>query len=116
MNDELMFDYLLGMGQMRPEQDELKRKQAMIEALRQNAMTPAQGQMVGKHYVAPGLAQVAAQLGSAYMAKQGQTGVDAGMKGMNDRQAKMLEELRKRRMGSLGNQDDELNAYFGSAQ
>ena len=27
MNDDLMFDYLLQMGAMRPEQEELKRKQ-----------------------------------------------------------------------------------------
>ena len=30
MNDELMFEYLMQMGAMRPEQEELKRKQAMV--------------------------------------------------------------------------------------
>jgi hypothetical protein len=85
------------MGAMRPEQDELKRKQAMVDALRQSALTPMQGQMIGKHYVAPGLAQGIAQLGQAYMAKQQQNDVDASMKGFNTRQAQMLEELRRRR-------------------
>jgi hypothetical protein len=97
MNDDLMFDYLLQMGAMRPEQDELKRKQAMVDALRKTALTPMQGEMVGKHYVAPGLAQAAAQLGTAYFANQGQQGVDQSMQGMNARQAQMLDELRKRR-------------------
>lgn len=97
MNDELMFDYLLQMGAMRPEQEELKRKQAMVEALRGQAMQPMQGQMVGKHYVAPGIANAIAQMGTAYMAGQQQKGVDAGMQGMNEKQRLALEEMRKRR-------------------
>ena len=98
MNDDLMFDYLVQMGAMRPEQDELKRKQAMVDALRQSAMTPMQGQMIGKHYVAPGLAQGIAQLGQAYMAKEQQGGVDSKMRDFNMKQAAALEELRRRRM------------------
>lgn len=97
MNDDLMFDYLLQMGAMRPEQEELKRKQAMVEALRGQAMQPMQGQMVGKHYVAPGIANAIAQMGTAYMAGQQQKGVDASMQGMNERQRLALEEMRKRR-------------------
>lgn len=101
MNDDLMFDYLLSMGAMRPEQEELKRKQAMVDALRGQAMQPMQGQMVGKHYVAPGIANAIAQMGTAYMAGQQQKGVDAGMQGMNEKQRLALEEMRRRRrMGS----------------
>lgn len=102
MNDDLMFDYLLEMGAMRPEQEEMKRRQAMVEALRGNTMQPLQGQMVGKHYVAPNIAQAAAQLGSAYMAKQGQAGVDQGMKDMNAMQRQRLEELRRKRSMGMG--------------
>ena len=102
MNDE-MIEYLLSMGAMRPEQDELKRKQAMVDALRGQAMTPMQGQMVGKHYVAPGIANAIAQMGTAYMAGQQQKGIDAGMAGMNARQGgalrDMQERLRRKRMG-----------------
>lgn len=97
MNDDLMFDYLLQMGAMRPEQDELKRKQVLVDALRKNALSPIEGQMAGKVYVAPGLGQVASQLGQAYIAKQQQGNVDQGLAGMNARQAQMLEEMRKRR-------------------
>jgi hypothetical protein len=102
MNDDAMFEYLLQMGAMRPEQDELKRKQAMVDALRKNALSPIEGQMAGKVYVAPGLGQVAAQLGQAYLAKNQQGNVDQSMQGMNARQAQMLEEMRKRRMGGAG--------------
>ena len=106
MNDDLMFDYLLQMGAMRPAQDELKRKQAMVDALRGNALKPMEGQMIGKHYVGPGLAGALSQLGQAYIANQQQGGVDAKLKEMNATQAdKLLElrklnELRKRRMGN----------------
>lgn len=115
MNDNMMFDYLLQMGAMRPEQEELKRKQAMIDALRGRAMEPMQGQMVGKHYVAPGLGQAIAQMGTAYMAGQQQKGVDAGMAGFNERQRQALEELRKRQRMGMGGQSNPAmtNPYAG---
>lgn len=99
MNDDLMFDYLVAMGQMRPEEAELKKKQAMVDALRKGAMTPMQGEMIGKHYVGPGIAGAISQLGQAYMAGQGQQGVDAKLRDFNSRQAMELEKLRRRRLG-----------------
>lgn len=97
MDDSLMFDYLVQMGAMKPEQDELKRKQAMVDLLRQKSMTPMEGQMIGKHYVAPGLAGALSQLGQGYFAAKAQQGVDTGMADMNARQKAMLEALRKKR-------------------
>lgn len=97
MNDDLMFDYLVSMGQMRPEEAELKKRQAMVDALRKNAMTPQEGQMIGKHYVGPGIAGAISQLGQAYMASKGQEGLDTRMRDFNSRQAQMLEEMRRRR-------------------
>ncbi len=105
MNDDLMFDYLLQMGAMRPEQEELKRKQAMVEALRGQAMTPMQGQMVGKHYVAPGIANAIAQMGTAYMAGQQQKGVDSSAMAFNNRQRAALEEMRRRRKPQMPGMD-----------
>jgi len=108
MNDDMMFEYLIQMGQMRPEEAELKRRQAMVDALRKGAMTPMEGQMVGKHYVSPGLAGAISQLGQAYFAGQGQQGVDTQVKDMNARQAKALEEMRRRRgIGGLAPQATE---------
>jgi hypothetical protein len=97
MDESQMFDYLLQMGAMRPEEEELARKQAMIDALRQQSMQPMQGQMAGRVYVGPSLAQGAAQLGQAYMARKGQGKVDAGMKDFNARQKTALEMLRASR-------------------
>ena len=98
MNDDMMFEYLIQMGQMRPEEAELKRRQAQVDALRKGALTPMEGQMVGKHYVSPGIAGAVSQLGQAYFANKGQQGVDAKVGDMNARQARALEEMRRRRM------------------
>lgn len=116
MNDNLMFDYLLEMGAMRPEQEEMKRRQAMVEALRGQAMTPMQGQMVGKHYVAPGIANAIAQMGTAYMSGQQQKGLDAQLKQMNATQRQRLEELRRRQGLGGYNVDAISNEYFGGTQ
>lgn len=119
MNDNLMFDYLLQMGAMRPEQDELRRKQALVDALRGQAMTPMQGQMVGKHYVAPGIANAIAQLGTAYMAGQQQKGVDAAMAGMNARQGEQLRRMqeaqRRKRLGLTNIYGDMDTADYGGS-
>ena len=100
MNDDLMFEYLVQMGQMRPEEAELKKKQAMVDALRKGGMSAPEGQMIGKHYVAPGLGQYINQLGQGYMAGQQQGGVDEQIRDMNSRQARNLQDLRRRRMGA----------------
>lgn len=99
MNDDLMFDYLLQMGAVRPEQEEMRKKQAMIDALRQSATDPMQGQMVGKHYVAPSPLGAVAKMAQGYMAGKMQTGQDQAMRGFNDRQRQMLEDMRRRRQG-----------------
>ncbi len=98
MNDDLIFDYMMQMGAMQPEQQELKRKQAMLDALRKNASVSPEGQMIGKHYVAPHWSQQLSRLGDTFVAMKGMQGVDAQMRDMNARQAKALEELRRRRM------------------
>lgn len=119
MNDNLMFDYLLQMGAMRPEQEELRRKQAMIDALRGNAMNAPQGQMIGKHYVPPSLTQYAAQLGQGLMAGQAQGAQDTAMRGMNARQGEELrrmQELRRRQRLAMTNPMGEMDTadYGGS--
>lgn len=98
MDDDLMFEYLVQMGAMRPEEAEMRRRQAQVDALRKGAMNGPEGQMIGKHYVAPNITQYMAQLGQGYMAGQGQKDVTAGMAGLNDRQRMALEQLRKRKM------------------
>lgn len=96
MNDELMFDYLVGMGQMAPQREDLRRRQEMINALRGQAMQAPQGQMVGKHYVPPSFTQYASQLGQGYMAGQAQGRQMQEVAGLNESQRRLLEELRRR--------------------
>lgn len=102
-SNDMMFEYLLQMGAMQPEQQEMKRKQAQIDALRKQSMTAPEGQMIGKHYVAPSITQHLANLGGGYMAAQGQKAQDAAFKKMNADQATFLNELRnrKRKQGDL---------------
>lgn len=97
MEDDMMFEYLLQMGAMQPEEVAMLRKQKQVEALRGNAMQTPQGQMVGKHYVAPSWTQYASQLGQGYMAGQGQKQVDTQMGALNARQKAMLEELKRKK-------------------
>lgn len=96
MNDEYMLEYLLQSGAMRPEEEELLRKQKMVDALRSSSMESPQGQMVGKHYVAPSVTQYASQLFNAYGARKGQQQVDAGMKSFNAKQGQMIKDLQAR--------------------
>ena len=106
MNDDLMFEYMVQMGQMRPEEAELKKRQAMVDALRKQSMASPEGQMIGKHYVAPSLSQYAAQLGQGLLAGQQQQGVDSALKAMNFKQAgelnAMRERMRRKQMGLTG--------------
>lgn len=96
MNDEYMLEYLLQSGAMRPEEEELLRKQKMVDALRSSSMESPQGQMVGKHYVAPSVTQYASQLFNAYGARKGQQQVDTGMKSFNAKQGQMIKDLQAR--------------------
>lgn len=98
MNDDQMFDYLVAIGQMRPEEAELKKKQAMVDALRKGSMTPQEGNMVSGVYIPKGIAGAISQVGQAYMANKAQQGVDAKQTDLNSRQAQLLQLLRKKRM------------------
>jgi hypothetical protein len=113
MNDDLMFEYLVQMGQMRPEEAELRKKQAMVDALRKTGMNTPEGQMIGKHYVAPGIGQYINQLGQGYMAGQQQGGVDEQARKMNATQAFALNEIRRRQrekqMGAGGMQSNRMD-------
>lgn len=103
-SDEMMLEYLLQMQSMLPEQQQMTRRQAMVDALRKQSMTPLEGQMVGRHYVAPHLGQYLAQLGTGYLAGQGQKAQDAAFKKMTEDQRAEIEKIRNRvRMGQQGN-------------
>ena len=97
MNEQDYFDYFLEVGAMKPEDEKLKRKQAMVDYLRQSAMNTPEGQMVGRTYVAPSFAQYAAQLGNAFMARKGQQAADQDFANLTDTRRARLEALRMKR-------------------
>lgn len=125
-SDDLMFEYLLQMGGMQPEMQDLKRKQQMIDALRDRANEPLRGQMVGKYYVAPSPLQGLGQLGQAALANYQQNNLDSkyfnkgynpdlapgegNMPGIYQRQQEMLRELRRRRM--TPEEPELLNSFY----
>jgi hypothetical protein len=117
--DDLMFEYLISMGAMRPEEMELMRKQKQIDALRAQSAESPQGQMIGKHYVAPSVTQGIAQMFSGYAAGQAQKKQEEAMRGMNTRQASELKRMRdemerRRRMKESGGMGPSA-MYQGSA-
>ena len=113
MDKDMMYEYLVNMGAMQPEYDELERRQKQIDALRESGLNAPKGQMVGNYYVAPSFTQYAAQLGQAYAAGQGQKEVDRkmsnpafkadmpvegdNMPGLVQKQMMMLDALRRKK-------------------
>jgi hypothetical protein len=96
-NDDMYFEYLVSIGAMRPEEAQMARKQAQVDAMRDRSMTSPEGQMVGKHYVAPSFTQYAGQLMNAYGARKGQEKLEQQYGDFNARQEAMLRALRKPR-------------------
>ena len=96
MNDDYMLEYLMQMGAMRPEEDRLTRRQAMVDELRSRSQQPLQGQQVGRVYVAPSFAQGLGQLATAYGARKGQEKLDTDYSTFNTNQAAALREMQKR--------------------
>lgn len=96
MDDNMMFEYLLQQGSMRPEEEQMYRRQQTIDALRQNGMQAPQAQQAGRLVVAPSWTQGLAQLGSAAAAKYGQNKLDTQYGEFNKRRAQGLTSLRDR--------------------
>ena len=69
--DQSQFNTLLELGALTPEEEQLMRKQAMIENLRQSSIDPMQTKMFGRVAVAPSWAEGLSKLGQAYMARKG---------------------------------------------
>ncbi len=82
--DPALIQQILAMEEMDqdPQAIQLARQQKMAEGLRQQSMQPGQGQMVGRRYVGPGIADNIRQVAQGYQAGQQQRGVDAGMMDM----------------------------------
>ena len=55
----------------------LQRRQGIADLLRQQSMTPDQGQMIGQQYIAPSWTQGLARMAQALMASKSQDSIDA---------------------------------------
>ena len=86
------FNYMVEMGALDPQEEELQRKQTQIDMLRDRGMEGQEGRMVGNTFVAPSFTQYAAQLGNAYMARKGNEETKAGRDKIA---AKRADEVRK---------------------
>ena len=113
-DDDKYFEYLISIGAMRPEEAQMARQQAQVDAMRDRSMTSPEGQMVGKHYVAPSFTQYAGQLMNAYGARKGQEKLDQQYGDFNARQEAMLRALRKpKSVMADPMQDEEEDDFMG---
>lgn len=86
MDPQLQQD-VLGLGsEMDPQVAQVKRQQAMANALRQKAMAPMEGTQAGRIYKAPGIANLAANMYAGYKSQQMQPGIDQQMGTINQKQ------------------------------
>lgn len=96
MDDNMMFDYLIEQGSMRPEEEQMLRRQQTIDALRQSGLQAPQAQQAGRMVVAPSWTQGLAQLGAAAAARYGQNKLDKQYTDFNAKRATNLKDLRTR--------------------
>lgn len=113
-DDDKYFEYLVSIGAMRPEEAQMARQQAQVDAMRDRSMTSPEGQMVGKHYVPPSFTQYAGQLFNAYGARKGQEQLEGKYQDFNARQEAMLRALRKpRNMAANPMEEEEEEDFMG---
>lgn len=118
MNENDYFDYFIEMGAMRPDEDKLKRKQAMVDYLRQSSLQAPQAQQAGNVVVAPSWTQVLGQVGQAYAASRGQKQADAAYADMNAKRKARLDALRAKRnpaVPSVMPEDEDVVEGFGAS-
>lgn len=96
MDDNMMFEYLLQQGAMRPEEEQMLRRQDTIDALRQTGMQAPQAQQAGRAVVAPSWTQGLAQIGAAAAGKYGQKKLDKQYDAFNVKRGNSLMGMRDR--------------------
>jgi hypothetical protein len=96
MDDNMMFEYLLQQGAMRPEEEQMMRRQDTIDALRNTGMQSPQAQQAGRAVVAPSWTQNLAQIGAAAAGKYGQKKLDKQYDAFNTKRGNSLMGMRNR--------------------
>jgi hypothetical protein len=103
--DQSQFGTLLELGALTPEEEQLMRKQAMIEQLRQSSMEPGQVKAFGNIAVAPSWAEHLSKLGQAYMARKGFEKAGETAKDIYGRKSDIL----KKAQSGLGGMQDNVS-------
>ena len=103
--DQSQFNTLLELGALTPEEEQLMRKQAMIEQLRQSSMEPSKTEMYGNIAVAPSWAEHLSKLGQAYMAGKGFEKAEAAVQDIYGRKRDIV----KRTQPSFGGTQDNVS-------
>lgn len=99
MDDNMLFEYLVEQGSMRPEEEQMLRRQGVIDALRQQGMQAPQAQQAGRAIVAPSWTQNLAQLGAAGAARYQQGKLDQQYGAFNAKRGNSLNRMRDRMAG-----------------
>ena len=98
MNKEFL-DYLLTMGELRPEQEEALRMQKQAEMLRGQSMQSPQMRTAGRVSVAPNPLEVLGQVGMAYGAKRKGDEAEQRQRDYQSKQLKAIGAMRDRMWG-----------------
>lgn len=96
--DELLMEYLLEMGALQPEEQQLGRQRSMIDALRQQSQVPTATMNAGGRGYQPArspLEMLAPAIGQG-LASYKERGVDTAAKALKDRRIGALGNIRSR--------------------
>lgn len=99
--DQSQFNTLLQLGALTPEEEQLMRKQAMIQNLRQSSMEPLAARSAGNVVVAPSWAEGLSKLGQAYIARKGFEKSGEAAKDIYGRKSEILKKAQSG-LGGMG--------------
>lgn len=99
--NQMMLEYLMSMGALQPEQDDIARQRQMADQLRQGAQTPQMRQS-GRVNVAANPLEFLASVGSGYGAQQMDKQADAANKAYRGKRMDQLGRMRDRFYGGQG--------------
>ena len=93
--DQAFIDYLMEMGALQPQEQDIARQRAMVEQLRGNAQMPGMRQ-AGRVVQAANPLEFLSSVGSGYMAQQREQGADALAKDLTQKKRIGLEGYRNK--------------------
>lgn len=96
MQDDMMLDYLLEMGALSPEQEQVMRQRKMIDELRGASQVPTETRNAGRLQVARHPLEMIAPVLGQGIASWKERGADAAAKGLQDKRLAGIKSMRDR--------------------